>query len=139
MAFLEVPYFALLISASAKLKFPSKIIYKLRLFVYYPFASHKRSQQKQPPLCNHVIYLDLYFCRLLDVDNWYLDRKYDVISCLNLIDRCDTPLQLINQMRDSLKPDGRVLLAVVLPFSAYVESGKLDTQLACTVTCEMNT
>ncbi|XP_018569742.1 methyltransferase-like protein 9 [Anoplophora glabripennis] len=63
---------------------------------------------------------------LLDIDNWYLDRKFDVISCLNLIDRCDTPLELLNQILTSLKPDGRVLLAVVLPFSAYVESGAPD-------------
>lgn len=72
-----------------------------------------------------VIHLDFIFYRLLDIDNWYLDRKFDVVSCLNLIDRCDTPLRLINQIRDTLKPDGKVLLAVVLPFSAYVESGKL--------------
>ncbi|KAJ8979852.1 hypothetical protein NQ317_006316 [Molorchus minor] len=63
---------------------------------------------------------------LLDVENWHLDRKYDVISCLNLIDRCDTPLELLSQIRISLQPGGRVLLAVVLPFSAYVESGAPD-------------
>ncbi|KAJ8924886.1 hypothetical protein NQ315_001041 [Exocentrus adspersus] len=61
--------------------------------------------------------------QLLDIDNWYLDRQYEVISCLNLIDRCDTPLQLLNQIKASLLPNGKVLLAVVLPFSAYVESG----------------
>lgn len=65
----------------------------------------------------------LNFFRTLDIDTWHLDRKYDVISCLNLIDRCDTPLELMHQMRDTLAPEGRVLLAVVLPFSAYVESG----------------
>ncbi|CAH1155318.1 unnamed protein product [Phaedon cochleariae] len=63
---------------------------------------------------------------LLDVDNWNLNRKYDVISCLNLIDRCDTPMELLDQISKALKPDGRVLLAVVLPFSAYVESGAPD-------------
>nr|CAI5825519.1 unnamed protein product [Callosobruchus analis] len=60
--------------------------------------------------------------KLLDVDNWHLDRKYDMISCLNLIDRCSTPKTLLKQMKSALKPDGMVLLAVVLPFSAYVES-----------------
>lgn len=46
-----------------------------------------------------------------------------MISCLNLLDRCDLPLDLLEQMRSSVKPDGLVLLAVVLPFSAYLESG----------------
>lgn len=61
--------------------------------------------------------------RVLDIENWHLDRKFDVISCLNLIDRCDTPLDLLALIRQTVKPDGFVLLAVVLPFSAYVESG----------------
>ncbi|XP_019870274.2 protein-L-histidine N-pros-methyltransferase [Aethina tumida] len=64
--------------------------------------------------------------QVLDLDNWYEDRKFDVISCLNLIDRCDKPLEILKQIRQSLRPDGRVLLAVVLPFSAYVESGAPD-------------
>lgn len=65
----------------------------------------------------------LCFSRLLDIDDWYVEMKYDVISCLNLIDRCDRPLDLLNKIRASLKPDGRLLLAVVLPFSPYVETG----------------
>jgi SAM-dependent methyltransferase len=65
-------------------------------------------------------------CRLLEIDTWHHDRKFDVISCLNLIDRCDTPNQLLTQIRTTLEPDGVVLLAVVLPFSAYVESGSRD-------------
>jgi SAM-dependent methyltransferase len=63
---------------------------------------------------------------LLEIDTWHHDRKFDVISCLNLIDRCDTPNQLLTQIRTTLEPDGVVLLAVVLPFSAYVESGSRD-------------
>ncbi|XP_017773778.1 PREDICTED: methyltransferase-like protein 9 [Nicrophorus vespilloides] len=59
---------------------------------------------------------------LLGIDEWNVGRKYDVISCLNLLDRCDKPLELLNQVHASLKPNGMVLLAVVLPFSPYVES-----------------
>ncbi|XP_063925679.1 protein-L-histidine N-pros-methyltransferase isoform X2 [Zophobas morio] len=61
--------------------------------------------------------------KLLEIDTWQRSGPFDVISCLNLIDRCDTPNQLLKQMKTSLKPDGLVLLAVVLPFSAYVEAG----------------
>lgn len=60
---------------------------------------------------------------VLDIENWDKDKKYDVISCLNLIDRCNTPLQLLKQIKEALKPDGYVFLALVLPFSAYVELG----------------
>ncbi|XP_008191413.1 protein-L-histidine N-pros-methyltransferase isoform X2 [Tribolium castaneum] len=63
---------------------------------------------------------------LLDIDSWHQTRKFDLISCLNLLDRCDTPNQLLAQIKTSLKPDGLVLLAVVLPFSAYVEAGSRD-------------
>ncbi|CAH0547763.1 unnamed protein product [Brassicogethes aeneus] len=60
---------------------------------------------------------------ILELENWHEERKFDLISCLNLIDRCDKPLEILQNIKTSLKPDGRLLLAVVLPFSPYVESG----------------
>ncbi|CCW61682.1 unnamed protein product [Phytomonas sp. EM1] len=48
-------------------------------------------------------------------------RLFDVISCLNVLDRADTPLTLLREMRESLKPDGFLLLAVVLPWCPFVE------------------
>lgn len=52
--------------------------------------------------------------------------KYDLISCLNLLDRCDKPLSLLADIKAALKPGtGRVLVAVVIPFKPYVEFGKL--------------
>lgn len=42
---------------------------------------------------------------------------FDVVSCLNVLDRCDSPLALLADLRALVKPDtGRLLLAVVLPF-----------------------
>ncbi|XP_045462364.1 protein-L-histidine N-pros-methyltransferase [Harmonia axyridis] len=61
--------------------------------------------------------------KVLDVEDWDADRKYDMIACLNLLDRCNTPLQMLKQIRQALKPNGMVFLALVLPFSAYVEIG----------------
>ncbi|KAL3275722.1 hypothetical protein HHI36_020470 [Cryptolaemus montrouzieri] len=61
--------------------------------------------------------------KVLEVDEWDIDRKYDLIACLNLLDRCNNPIQLLKQIRQALKPNGLVFLAVVLPFSAYVEIG----------------
>lgn len=63
--------------------------------------------------------------RVLDVETWSEEPiEYDVISCLNLLDRCDKPLTLLQEIRRKLKPKtGRLLVAVVLPLSQYVESG----------------
>jgi 2-polyprenyl-3-methyl-5-hydroxy-6-metoxy-1,4-benzoquinol methylase len=51
--------------------------------------------------------------------------KFDVITCLNLLDRCDRPLSLLRVLKASLSPGGRVVVALVLPFNPYVEIGKL--------------
>lgn len=78
-------------------------------------------------------------------------RTFDVVSCLNVLDRADTPLTLLRQMRDALRPPrlihggvggdnggsadtlknntnsavyddgGLLLLAVVLPWCPFVE------------------
>ncbi|XP_028392518.1 methyltransferase-like protein 9 [Dendronephthya gigantea] len=60
---------------------------------------------------------------VLEIGDWTA-RSYDVISCLNLLDRCDKPLSLLQNIRKSLNPNGgRLIVAVVLPFSPCVESG----------------
>jgi SAM-dependent methyltransferase len=72
-------------------------------------------------------------CRLLDVEAWReAGIKFDVISCLNLLDRCDRPLSLLRDLKASLTPGGRVVVALVLPFNPYVEIGK------CIHTCNLN-
>ena len=54
-------------------------------------------------------------------------EKFDVVSCLNLLDRCDKPVTLLSNIRHVLRPEtGRVIIAIVLPFSPCVESGKLN-------------
>ncbi|KAK5642097.1 hypothetical protein RI129_008264 [Pyrocoelia pectoralis] len=63
---------------------------------------------------------------LLEIDKWFSLRKYEVISCLNVLDRCDRPLLLLHQIREALEHGGRALIAVVLPFSPYVETGTSD-------------
>ncbi|KPP72447.1 methyltransferase-like protein 9-like, partial [Scleropages formosus] len=62
---------------------------------------------------------------VLDIDGWQgMGFQYDLISCLNLLDRCDQPLVLLRDIRRSLVPgSGRLILAVVLPFQPYVEVG----------------
>jgi len=49
--------------------------------------------------------------------------QFDVISCLNVLDRCSRPHTLLKQMAALLKPDtGLLLLAIVLPFEPFVEN-----------------
>ena len=61
---------------------------------------------------------------VLEIDEWHQNGlTYDLISCLNLLDRCDKPLTMLSQMKSCLKPEsGRIILGLVLPFSQYVES-----------------
>ncbi|XP_015123056.1 methyltransferase-like protein 9 [Diachasma alloeum] len=61
---------------------------------------------------------------VLDVDKWDRAAPFNVILCLNLLDRCDRPSTLLRQLRAALAPGGRLVIALVLPFSPYVEVGE---------------
>ena len=61
---------------------------------------------------------------VLDIDSWGYRQHFDLISCLNLLDRCDNPIDIIQTIKTALKPNGLLLLALVLPFSPYVEQRK---------------
>lgn len=50
-------------------------------------------------------------------------QSFDCISCLNVLDRCNKPITMLNGFRDLLNPEGVLVLAVVLPFCPFVESG----------------
>lgn len=48
---------------------------------------------------------------------------FDVISCLNLLDRCTAPITLLKRISQALKPTtGILILGIVLPLKQYVES-----------------
>ena len=50
-------------------------------------------------------------------------ERFDVISLLNVLDRCDRPLSLLGSARRLLKPNGLLLIALVLPYSPFVYDG----------------
>lgn len=61
--------------------------------------------------------------KLLDADKWAEnDLSFDLISCLNLLDRCEKPMTTMKLMRRKVKPNGRVLIAIVLPLNQFVEA-----------------
>lgn len=70
---------------------------------------------------------NLFIFSLLEIDEWQKTGfQYDIISCLNLLDRCDEPLELLRDIKKALVPrTGRLILAVVLPFQPYVEISKI--------------
>ncbi|XP_049276397.1 LOW QUALITY PROTEIN: protein-L-histidine N-pros-methyltransferase-like [Rhipicephalus sanguineus] len=69
--------------------------------------------------------LDAATLRPADGDDDGEEQLYDVVCCLNVLDRCETPLGLLRTLRARLSnPSGRLVLALVLPLSQYVESGK---------------
>lgn len=50
--------------------------------------------------------------------------SFDTICLLNVLDRCDTPFTLLGQLRKLLKDkDGKLVIAVVVPFRPFVEDG----------------
>ncbi|KAJ7984773.1 hypothetical protein DPEC_G00358260 [Dallia pectoralis] len=63
--------------------------------------------------------------KILGIDEWqHTGFQYDLISCLNLLDRCDDPLEILRDIKRSLVPGtGRLILAAVLPFQPWVEIG----------------
>ena len=61
--------------------------------------------------------------KVLELDEWAKEgNKYDVISALNLFDRCDKPVTILKDIHYSLKSTGFLVVALVLPFRPYVES-----------------
>lgn len=62
---------------------------------------------------------------MLGINDWS-SQTYDVITCLNLLDRCDRPMSLLREIRSALKPNGCLVVASVYPYSPYVEVNSVD-------------
>lgn len=48
---------------------------------------------------------------------------FDVVACLHVLDRCARPLTLIERLRASVREDGRVVVAITLPYAPHVHVG----------------
>jgi predicted rRNA methylase YqxC with S4 and FtsJ domains len=65
--------------------------------------------------------LSSYGYTVLDTNEWG-DLKFDVITCLNVLDRCEKPLSLLKNIREHLNSNhGRAIISLVLPFKPYFE------------------
>lgn len=66
---------------------------------------------------------------VIGIDEWTEHHEmYDVISILNLLDRCEKPLHLMQNIRKCIKKEGKVILAVVFPYKPYVEFGGINNK-----------
>lgn len=59
--------------------------------------------------------------KVVNENGWYQEQNYDVISCLNVLDRCDEPLSMLRQITEALLPGGILIIALVLPYEPFVE------------------
>jgi 2-polyprenyl-3-methyl-5-hydroxy-6-metoxy-1,4-benzoquinol methylase len=51
------------------------------------------------------------------------DPPYDLVTCLNVIDRCARPRSLLANLTRALAPGGRLVLATPFPFDPFVYEG----------------
>ena len=100
------------------------------------------------PLAEHVVTTELsrhmagrlrrsgLECHELDLAERDLPgAPFDLITCLNVLDRTARPRQLLRRMHDRLEPGGRLLLALALPYKPFFFRGNSTPEplerLAC--------
>ena len=91
--------------------------------------------QKFKPIVNHISVTEVStnMCKRLKktafIDEVFEietlpEGKFDLIACLNVLDRCDRPSDLLYDIKTRLEPiSGRFFLALNLPFCPFVEDG----------------
>jgi len=62
-------------------------------------------------------------CSSLGQESIQSTGPFSLITCFNVLDRCDKPLSLLREMHSLLKDDGVLLITVVYPFHPFVENG----------------
>jgi SAM-dependent methyltransferase len=65
-----------------------------------------------------------FACWRLDAGSARLpEGGFDVVTCLNVIDRCHTPRALLERLSGARDPEGLLVIATPLPLSAFVYDG----------------
>jgi SAM-dependent methyltransferase len=76
---------------------------------------------------------------VLDIEQWQRRAPFDWISMLNVLDRCDKPKTLLQDIYNCLTPNGLFLLSVVLPFDPVVLKGPWKVEPSETLPIEGGT
>lgn len=89
---------------------------------FTPIAEHISVTEVSTNMCKNLRKIDF-------VDEVYEmetlpEGQFDLIACLNVLDRCNRPSDLLNDIKKRLVPvTGRLIIALVLPFCPLVEHG----------------
>lgn len=57
------------------------------------------------------------------------NSTFDVITCLNVLDRCEKPMTLLDQINELMHSDSVLLMTIVLPLYQYVENGNVKEKM----------
>ncbi|KAG7392805.1 Methyltransferase-like protein 9 [Phytophthora pseudosyringae] len=89
-------------------------------------VEHVTTTEASAPMVAHLNARGYNSVQTCDLQHEFVQSRklYNIISMLNVLDRADKPLTMLREIREMLDPqNGLFLLAVVLPFSAFVEQG----------------
>jgi SAM-dependent methyltransferase len=64
-----------------------------------------------------------FACRRIDLAEQPHGETFDVVTCLNVLDRCQRPLSLLANAVAALGPRGRLVLALALPYNPFYYDG----------------
>eukprot|EP00055_Hartaetosiga_balthica_P003194 m.6853 g.6853 ORF g.6853 m.6853 type:complete len:300 (+) comp2664_c0_seq1:62-961(+) len=60
--------------------------------------------------------------RIHDTVSWLATmHNYSMITCFNVLDRCDKPWTMLKNMKDKLECGGLLVIALVLPYTPYID------------------
>ena len=101
-----------------------------------PFAEQVTATELSAPMARHLRRMGIE-CHELDLAEHALPgARFDLITALNVLDRTARPRQLLRRLSELLEPQGRLVLALALPYRPfyYVGANTPDPleRLACT-------
>jgi SAM-dependent methyltransferase len=100
-----------------------------------PFAEHVVATELSQPMARSLRRMGVE-CHALDVTSTDLPgERFDLISCLNVLDRTARPKTMLRRLVERLQPEGRLLIALVLPYRPFYYQGAATPEplerLAC--------
>jgi SAM-dependent methyltransferase len=101
-----------------------------------PFAKQVTATELSPPMARRLRRMGIE-CHEIDLAERDLPgARFDLIACLNVLDRTARPRELLRRLVALLEPEGRLVLALALPYHPfyYVGASTPDPleRLACT-------
>lgn len=107
----------------------------------HSWTMRERLQEKQFMYVHYLCIIHIHFGahnekmylfiddRLTNVHYSVIDKleeveNIDLICCLNVLDRCADPYLILSEIHRALASDGRAVIALVLPYTHYVETSK---------------